>query len=114
MADPDRVQQLLSNIIGNAIKFTPASGSVTLTVTAGDGEVRFEVVDTGEGIDAAQLPHVFERFYQAGGSGRQGARHGAGLGLPIARGIVEAHGGRIGIESSPGNGTLVRFTLPKA
>ena len=113
-ADPDRVLQLLSNIVGNAIKFTPASGSVTLAVRA-DGEFAlFEVTDTGEGIDAAHLPHVFERFYQAGPGGGQSARHGAGLGLPIARGIVEAHGGRIWIESTPGNGTCVRFTLPLA
>ncbi|MDB4917496.1 MAG: multi-component transcriptional regulator, winged helix family [Gemmatimonadetes bacterium] len=113
MADADRLQQLLSNIIGNAIKFTSASGSVALKLRTTDADVLFEIADTGEGIDAAQLPHVFERFFQAGTSNHQGARNGAGLGLPIAHGIVEAHGGRIWIESSPGNGTTVRFTLPR-
>jgi len=71
------------------------------------------VSDTGEGISATQLPHVFERFFQAT-RGMRAARHGAGLGLPIASGIVEAHGGRIWIESSVGVGTTVRFTLPLA
>jgi PAS domain S-box-containing protein len=112
-ADPDRVRQLLSNVLGNAIKFTPADGVVTITVRAFHGELEFAVTDTGEGISAAQLPHVFDRFYQATHGGRA-ARHGAGLGLPIARGIVEAHGGRIWIESAPGTGTTVRFTLPAA
>ncbi|MEP6730833.1 MAG: PAS domain-containing sensor histidine kinase [bacterium] len=112
VADCDRVIQLLSNIIGNAIKFTPANGVVSLTVVARDAEVEFEVCDTGNGIPADQLPHVFDRFFQAD-SGRRGARHGAGLGLPISRGIVEAHGGRIWIESIAGEGTKVRFTLPK-
>jgi PAS domain S-box-containing protein len=109
--DPDRVRQLLSNVIGNAIKFTPAEGTVTLTARAFHGELEIAVRDTGGGIPAAQLPHVFDRFYQATHGGRV-ARHGAGLGLPIARGIVEAHGGRIWIESTPGTGTTVRFTLP--
>ena len=113
LADADRLIQLLSNIIGNAIKFTPAEGSVSLTVVARDAEVEFDVTDTGEGIAPDQLPYVFDRFHQAG-SGRRASRHGAGLGLPIARGIVEAHGGRIWIESAPGAGTTVRFTLPRA
>ena len=113
LADADRLNQLLSNIIGNAIKFTPAEGSVSLTVVVRDTEVQFEVADTGDGIAPDQLRHVFDRFYQAG-SGRRASRHGAGLGLPIARGIVEAHGGRIWIESAPGAGTVVRFTIPRA
>jgi signal transduction histidine kinase len=71
------------------------------------------VVDNGEGIPADELPHVFDRFFQAS-STRMGRRHGAGLGLPIARGIVEAHGGTIWIESAHGRGTTVRFTLPAA
>lgn len=109
--DPDRLVQLLSNVIGNAIKFTPAGGLVTLAMVAGDEMLEFTVRDTGEGIPVGQLPHVFDRFFQATRSSRA-ARHGAGLGLPIARGIVEAHGGRIWIESAPGAGTTVRFTLP--
>jgi PAS domain S-box-containing protein len=113
LADPDRIIQLLSNIIGNAIKFTPADGTVALSVSARNTEVEFEVADSGGGIAPDQLPHVFDRFYQAAG-GRRGSRRGAGLGLPISRGIVEAHGGRIWIESVPGGGTTVRFTLPSA
>jgi PAS domain S-box-containing protein len=110
--DPDRVIQLLSNVIGNAVKFTPAGGSVTLSARMDDSEAEITVRDTGEGIPAAQLPRVFDRFYQASLTSRA-PRHGAGLGLPIARGIVEAHGGRIWIESPPGAGTTVHFTLPR-
>jgi PAS domain S-box-containing protein len=113
-ADSDRVGQLLSNIIGNAIKFTADGGAVTVEATARETEVEFCVTDTGEGIAEDNLPHVFDRFYQAGASARRGARHGAGLGLPIARGIVEAHGGRTWIESVRGKGTSVHFTLPRA
>jgi signal transduction histidine kinase len=110
-ADPERVTQLLSNLVGNALKFTAAGGRVLVQVQAhGDG-VAVSVTDTGVGIAADQLPYVFERFYQVAGS-RRGGRHGAGLGLPIARGIVEAHGGTISIESTAGRGTTVRFTLP--
>ena len=113
LVDADRLMQLLSNLIGNAIKFTSAEGRVSLSVTVHPTEVEFEVGDSGTGIAPDQLPHVFDRFYQAG-SGRRPSRHGAGLGLPISRGIVEAHGGRIWIESEPGDGTTVRFTLPRA
>jgi signal transduction histidine kinase len=110
-ADPERVTQLLSNLVGNALKFTPAGGRVEVRVQPYAEGVLVSVIDTGEGIPADQLPHVFERFYQAS-SARRGGRHGAGLGLPIARGIVEAHGGTIWIESAAGRGTTVRFTLP--
>jgi PAS domain S-box-containing protein len=110
-ADPDRVTQLLSNLVGNALKFTPAGGRVEVRVQPYDEGTLVSVVDTGDGIPAEQLPHVFDRFFQVN-SARAGARHGAGLGLPIARGIVEAHGGTIWIESAAGRGTTVRFTLP--
>jgi signal transduction histidine kinase len=101
--------------VGNALKFTPAEGRVDVRVEPhGDGGgVIVSVVDTGAGIPADQLPHVFDRFFQVS-SGRRGSRHGAGLGLTIARGIVEAHGGTISIESALGRGTTVRFTLPGA
>lgn len=112
-ADPERVTQLLSNVVGNALKFTPAGGRVEVRVQPYAEGVVVSVTDTGEGIPAEQLPHVFDRFFQVN-SGKRGARHGAGLGLPIARGIVEAHGGTIWIESAPGRGTTVRFTLPGA
>jgi PAS domain S-box-containing protein len=112
--DPDRFVQLLSNLIGNAIKFTPPGGSVTLTAEVDADELLFVVTDTGEGISAEQLPHVFERFYQAPRRAGRMIRHGAGLGLPISRGIVEAHGGHIWLSSTPGVGTSVRFSLPVA
>ena len=113
-ADPGRVAQLLSNLIGNGIKFTPPGGSVTLSAQSDENDVLFVVADTGEGIPSDQLPHVFERFYQGSRAGRTPIRHGAGLGLPISRGIVEAHGGNIWIESTLGVGTTVRFSLPVA
>jgi PAS domain S-box-containing protein len=112
-ADPERVTQLLSNLVGNALKFTPAGGKVEVHVQPYDEGVLVSVIDTGEGIPAEQLPHVFDRFFQVSNA-KMGARHGAGLGLPIARGIVEAHGGTIWIESAQGRGTTVRFTLPAA
>ncbi|MEO8333614.1 MAG: PAS domain-containing sensor histidine kinase [bacterium] len=113
MADRDRVTQLLSNLVGNAIKFTPAGGEVSLTVRTQDTEVEFEVADTGEGISPDELPYLFDRFHQVNAN-RRGSRHGAGLGLPISRGIVEAHGGRIWFESGLDSGTTVRFTLQRA
>ena len=113
-ADQGRVTQLLSNLIGNAIKFTPLGGSVSLTAHIDGDEVLFVVTDTGEGISADELPHVFDQFYQAPRGSRHGTRHGAGLGLAISRGIVEAHGGNIWIESTVGVGTTVRFSLPVA
>jgi PAS domain S-box-containing protein len=112
--DPDRMRQLLSNVIGNAIKFTPAGGTVTTAVRAAADEVLFTVTDTGGGIPAEQLPFVFDRFFQTVSGPRLQPRHGAGLGLPIARGIVEAHGGRIWIESVEGAGTSVHFLVPAA
>jgi PAS domain S-box-containing protein len=114
-ADAERVTQLLSNLVGNALKFTPAGGRVDVRVESMSNRagVLVSVADTGAGIPADQLPHVFDRFYQVS-SARKGARHGAGLGLTIARGIVEAHGGTISIESALGRGTTVSFTLPAA
>ncbi|MDB4882564.1 MAG: Sensory box histidine kinase, partial [Gemmatimonadetes bacterium] len=113
-ADPDRFTQLLSNLIGNAIKFTPPEGAVSLSAHVDGEEALFVVTDTGEGIAADQLPHVFERFFQVSRDARRVIRHGAGLGLPISRGIVEAHGGNIWIESTLGAGTSVRFSIPLA
>lgn len=109
-ADADRVVQVLSNLIGNALKFTPSGGAVRVWIEEAGGEPRFGIADNGAGIAEEHLPHVFDRFWQVG----RADRRGVGLGLPIARGIVEAHGGRIWIESRPGEGTVVRFTLPAA
>ncbi|MBI2568679.1 MAG: GAF domain-containing protein [Candidatus Schekmanbacteria bacterium] len=108
--DYQRLLQALANLLGNAIKFTPASGSVAIGVETVEGEVRFTVADTGPGISEQALPHVFDRYWQAGGS----ASAGAGLGLYIVKGIVEAHGGRIWVESRLGAGSAFLFTLPPA
>uniref|UniRef100_UPI00398A23EB sensor histidine kinase n=1 Tax=Mycetocola sp. TaxID=1871042 RepID=UPI00398A23EB len=98
----------LSNLVGNALKFTPAGGSVRVGAGAEGESVRFWVSDTGKGIDPEHLPHLFERFWQA----RRGDRQGLGLGLSIAKAIVDAHGGRIWAESTPGTGSTFFFTLP--
>ena len=107
-ADDTRVLQVLSNLVGNAVKFTPAPGAVELAAEVGDGECRISVRDTGPGIPPDQVPHLFGAFWQA----RHADRRGLGLGLAIARGIVEAHGGRIWAESEVGRGTTFCFTLP--
>ncbi len=110
-ADPQRIAQVLGNLVSNALRHTPPGGVVTLAVRAGPSEALFEVLDTGTGIAPEDLPRIFDRFYRADPS-RARASGGAGLGLAIARRIVEAHGGRIWAESTPGQGTTVRFTLP--
>ncbi|HEX6369391.1 MAG TPA: ATP-binding protein [Longimicrobium sp.] len=109
-ADGERVLQIISNLVGNAVKFTPEGGVVTLSSAPGEGEVRFSVSDTGPGIPPEQVPHIFGAFWQA----RHADRRGLGLGLSIARGLVEAHGGRIWVESEPGRGASFVFTLPLA
>jgi PAS domain S-box-containing protein len=109
-ADRDRLLQVFANLIANAVKFTELGGRVTVGAAQGDGEVLFRVADTGPGIAAQDLPRLFERFWQA----RQTDRRGAGLGLAIAKGIVEAHGGRIWVESTPGRGSTFFFTIPTA
>ncbi|MFL5498371.1 MAG: PAS domain S-box protein [Gemmatimonadaceae bacterium] len=110
VADVARIQQVLSNLVGNAVKFTPRNGRITVSAERIDGEVRFGVIDTGPGIPAEQVPHIFGRFWQA----RASDRRGIGLGLAIAKGIVEAHNGRIWVESHVGLGSTFYFTLPSA
>ena len=110
MADRDRVLQVVSNLVGNALRYTPADGVVRVRVEAGEGEVCFTVSDQGPGIPEAERSRVWERFWQADRPGRGGA----GLGLPIVRGIVEAHGGRVWVESAPGGGATFGFALPAA
>ncbi len=106
-ADAVRLRQAVANLVANAVRHTSAGGRVTLRGTAG----RIEVADTGEGIPAADLPHVFERFRRADSS-RSRATGGSGLGLAIVRQIVEAHGGTVGVESVVGTGTTVWLQLP--
>ena len=107
-ADGDRVLQVLSNLVGNALKFTPAGGTVRVGVEEDAGGARVTVQDTGVGIAYDELQQVFDPFRQVGDADRRGV----GLGLPIARGIVEAHGGRIWAQSEPGAGSVFTFVLP--
>jgi signal transduction histidine kinase len=109
-ADRDRLFQVFENLIGNAVKFTKPGGRITVGAVPLEREILFCVSDTGAGISDEQRPHVFDRFWQA-----RDARHrGAGLGLPIVKGIVEAHGGRIWVDSAPGRGSSFFFTIPSA
>jgi signal transduction histidine kinase len=112
-ADHDRLLQVFENLVGNALKFTEPGGRVTIGATSREGEVLFSVRDTGSGIAAADIPHLFDRFWQAKREESDPSR-GAGLGLAIVKGIVDAHGGRIGVESAPGQGSVFSFTIPSA
>lgn len=111
--DADRIGQVLRNLLNNAMAYTPAGGTVTLAAEQDDGQVQVLVADTGVGIAAEDLPFVFERFYRADRS-RARATGGSGLGLTIARRIVEQHGGIISVRSEVGKGTTFAFTLPVA
>lgn len=111
LADQLRLSQVLGNLLRNALQYTPDGGTVTLGAKAAGDEVAFTVADTGPGIAAEELPNVFERFYRTDKS-RARDTGGSGLGLSIAKGLVEAQGGRIGVESEPGRGAVFTFTLP--
>lgn len=116
-ANAEKLQRVLFNLIVNAIRHTPADGSVVVRAAPardGSGEVEVEVVDDGAGVPAAERERVFEPFYRGGEDGAARSSDGAGLGLAIARAIVEAHGGRIWLEPAQPRGTRVRFTLPAA
>ena len=112
-ADPDRIVQALTNLIGNALKFSPAGAPVRISAREEGGSVRFTVADQGRGIPPEQLEAIFERFRQVDASDRR-EKGGTGLGLAIARAIVDEHGGRIWAESQLGGGTSFHFTLPAA
>jgi signal transduction histidine kinase len=107
-ADRHRIQQVLSNLIGNSLKFTPAGGIIAFSAERRDDHVLFMVSDTGPGIPSKHLTDIFSPYWQA----KRTERLGAGLGLPIAKGIVESHRGKIWAESEPGKGTKFFFTLP--
>ena len=109
-ADRNRLEQVLSNLFGNALKFTPSGGRIILRARTVDASVQITVEDSGPGIPAADLPHIFDRYWR----GDRASRNGAGLGLAICKGIVDAHGGRIWVESVLGCGTTIQFTVPCA
>jgi signal transduction histidine kinase len=109
--DAAHVGRVLTNLVDNALRYTPPGGEVVLTTVAVDHGVQVEVHDSGPGIDEKDLPHVFERFYRAEAS-RSRALGGGGLGLAIAKGIVEAHGGTVGVRVGPGSGATFSFVLP--
>jgi signal transduction histidine kinase len=110
-ADPERLTQVIRNLIRNAVNHTAEGDTVSLTAGARGDRIEFAVSDTGPGIPPDQLEQIFERFHRSPGT-RGGDRGGSGLGLPIARALVEAHGGRIWAESRPGEGATIRFELP--
>jgi signal transduction histidine kinase len=112
LGDGDRLAQVFSNLVDNALKFTPRDGSVTLRAIEDHGEIQVAVNDTGKGIPAAALAHIFDRFYQADRARAGGEDHGSGLGLAIAHEIVAAHGGRISVRSAEGHGTGFVVHLP--
>ena len=107
-ADAGRIRTVLENLIANSLKFTPAGGTITVGASLEGSEVRIWVKDTGSGVAEEDLPHLFDRFWQA----RKKDRRGTGLGLGICKAIVDAHGGRIWAESVLGHGTTMTFTLP--
>jgi signal transduction histidine kinase len=106
-ADSERLMQAVANLIGNAVKFTPARGSVAVTACALGADVEIAVTDTGRGIAEQDLSHIFDRYWHT-----RGSQAGAGLGLAIAKGIVEAHGGRIVVASTLGAGSRFALLLP--
>jgi PAS domain S-box-containing protein len=110
-ADPERLLQVLANLIANAVRFTSEGGTISVGADAEDGAIIFTVHDTGAGIAADDLPHIFKRRWHTGTTGPDG---GTGLGLAIAKGIVEAHGGRIWAESDVGKGSRFQFSIPLA
>ena len=108
-ADRDRLLQVFENLIGNAIKFTEPGGCIVVGARSQDRDVHFWVGDSGSGIADEDVPHLFDRFWQADNTGRRGT----GLGLPIVKGIVEAHGGRIWVESTKGHGSTFLLHDPR-
>jgi signal transduction histidine kinase len=113
--DPHRIRELLLNLVTNAIKYTPGGGTVALELREQDGAATITVRDTGIGIAAGDLPHIFERFWRADPArSRTGDRPGVGLGLAITKWIAEAHGGSITVQSRPGRGTAFTVILPRS
>ncbi len=111
-ADYERLAQVLDNLINNALRYTPAQGEIILSARVAGDHVQMHVQDSGSGISPEDLPHIFDRFYR-GDKSRQGNGE-SGLGLAIARSLVEAHGGTISAKSQPGQGTIFTISLPRA
>jgi signal transduction histidine kinase len=110
LVDRERIGHVFSNLISNAVRYTPRGGNITLDAKLADGYVHFTVADTGTGIAKEYQERIFEKFFQVPDSGPKGT----GLGLYIATEIVRAHGGEIGVDSEPGKGSIFWFTLPAA
>lgn len=108
LADPDRLHQVLDNLVSNALRHTTCGGRVTVRVEPTEDGARFSVADTGPGIPAAELPRLFDRYYQV----NRKDKRGAGLGLAIVKGVVDAHGGTISVECPPEGGSVFAFTVP--
>jgi two-component system sensor histidine kinase ResE len=112
--DGDRLAQVFTNLVDNALKFTPAGGQVMLAARLAGAEMEISITDTGTGVPQEALPHLFDRFYQADRSRAGGEKHGAGLGLAIVREILQAHSGRISVRSELEHGTTFVIHLPLA
>jgi two-component system phosphate regulon sensor histidine kinase PhoR len=110
--DPPRIGQVVANLVGNAVKFTPRGGTVRVSVEPTADGARIDVVDTGVGIDPSELPHIFERFYR-GSRANEARGSGSGLGLAIVRSIVDIHGGSVSVESGAGSGSRFTVHLPQ-
>ena len=111
LGESDKIRQVLTNLMDNALKFTPSEGEIALSALPDEGSVTTRVSNTGDGIAQEHLPHLFERFYKVDRSRRDG---GTGLGLAIVKHIVLAHGGEVDVESRLGEGAVFTFTLPRA
>jgi signal transduction histidine kinase len=112
IGDGDRLAQVFTNLVDNALKFTPSGGKITLSAASAGNEMEISIMDTGAGAPKEALPHLFDRFYQVDASRAGGEGHGAGLGLAIVKEIVEAHSGRISVRSELGRGTTFVIHLP--
>jgi len=112
IGDGDRLAQVFNNLVDNALKFTPPNGQLLVTAVALGDAVEIHVADSGAGISPQALPHIYDRFYQVDASRQGGKKHGAGLGLAIVREIVRAHGGKISVRSTVGQGSEFVVWLP--
>jgi two-component system sensor histidine kinase KdpD len=106
------IDQVLTNLIENALRYTPAQSAIEIGAQAGDGEVEISVADRGSGIPPDEIDHIFDKFYRVKATDGSARSVGSGLGLAVSKGLVEAHGGRIWAENRPGGGAVFRFTLP--